>query len=486
MFTVQSHLNTSPCFRSATLLLICGLTTASVPIRAQRRLSSTQSSLGALSASLEQLTSQVSPSVVQVMVSGYGPINSPSNGETGLIIGRQRTVGSGVIISEDGYIATNAHVVAGAQRVQVALRGPVGHDAVGQFLTGESGQTVDAQIVGTARELDFALLKVDAKGLRAMPFADYHKIRQGQLVFAFGSPQGLSNSVTMGVVSAVARQTDQDSPALYIQTDAPINPGNSGGPLVNADGELVGLNTFILSESGGSQGLGFAIPSAVIATAYPMLRKYGHLRRGIIGIEVQANSPDMAAGLHLSKSTGVVVADVEPGSPADIAGVQTQDIVTTVAGAPVGIVPMFALAMSSHAPGETVTLGLLRGTNELSVDVPVIEDDRFDERLAALADPVTNSVAQLGIVGVDITDETAALITGLRISSGVFVAAREQALRDSDNPLTAGDIIHSINGFTVRSLDGLRAILEGFKAKSRVVLQIERERRLRFVSTRIE
>ena len=305
------------------------------------------------------------------MVSGYGPINSPSSGEAGLIIGRQRTVGSGVIISEEGYIATNAHVVSGAQRVQVALHGPVGNDAVGQFLTGETGQTIDARIVGTARELDFALLKVEAKGLRAMPFADYHKIRQGQLVFAFGSPQGLSNSVTMGVVSAVARQTDPDSPALYIQTDAPINPGNSGGPLVNADGELVGLNTFILSESGGSQGLGFAIPSAVIATAYPTLRKYGHLRRGVIGIEVQANSPDMAAGLHLSKTTGVVVADVDPGGPADTAGVQPQDIVTTVDGAPVEIVPMFGLAMSSHAPGETVTLGLLRGTTVLDVHVPV-------------------------------------------------------------------------------------------------------------------
>jgi serine protease Do len=420
------------------------------------------------------------------MVTGYGPISPASSGDTGLIIGRQRTVGSGVVISEEGYIVTNAHVVNGAQRVQVVLHGPVANDAVGQFLTGETGQTVDARIVGTAREPDLALLKVEAKGLRAIPFADYHKIKQGQLVFAFGSPQGLTNSVTMGVVSAVARQTDPDSPALYIQTDAPINPGNSGGPLVNADGELVGLNTFILSESGGSQGLGFAIPSAVIAAAFTPLRKYGHLRRGVIGIEVQANSPDLAAGLHLSKTTGVVVADVDPDSPAETAGVQAQDIVTDVDGAPTQIVPMFGLAMSSHPPGDTVTLGLLRGTNALVVKVPVIEDARFDDRLATLADPVTNSVPQLGIVGVDITDETAALITGLRITSGVLVAAREQALLDTANPLIAGDIIHSVNGFTVRSLDGLRAILDGFKARSRIVLQIERERHLRFVSTRIE
>ena len=137
--------------------------------------------------SREQLTRQVSPSVVQVMVSGYGPINSPSSGEAEAESSDASGLsGPSVIISEEGYIATNAHVVSGAQRVQVALHGPVGNDAVGQFLTGETGQTIEARIVGTARELDFALLKVEAKGLRAMPFADYHKIRQGQLVFAFG------------------------------------------------------------------------------------------------------------------------------------------------------------------------------------------------------------------------------------------------------------------------------------------------------------
>jgi serine protease Do len=469
-----------------TLALLCVVTVWSVPLRAQRTTPPAPSPLRALSASLEQLTSEVSRSVVQVMVTGYGPISPPDNGDTGMIIGRQRTVGSGVIISEDGYIATNAHVVAGAQRVQVVLHGPAASDDVAQFLTGESGHTMDAQIIGTARELDVALLKVEAKGLRAMPFADYHKIRQGELVFAFGTPQGFRNSVTMGIVSAVARQMDQDSPALYIQTDAPINPGNSGGPLVNVDGELVGLNTFILSESGGSQGLGFAIPSAVIAAAYPTLRTYGHLRRGVIGIDVQANSVDLAAGLQLSRASGVIVADVDPGSPAEAAGVQTQDIVTTVDGAPTEIVPMFGLEMSSHAPGDTVTLGLLRGTTAITVKVPVIEEARSDKRLATLADPVKNSVPQLGIVGVEITDATETLVSGLRITSGVLVAAREQTLRAAENPLTTGDVIHSINGFTVRSLDGLRAILEGFKARSRIVLQIERERRLRFVSARIQ
>jgi serine protease Do len=488
MSTLLSRLQ-APLTRAgrATLALACTFAvTSSPPARAQSQSTAARAPLRAFSASLEQLTNDVSPSVVQVMVTGYGQVNSAANGEAGLIIGRQRTEGSGVIISDDGYIATNAHVVSGARRVQVVLHQRVAGGALDQFLTGENGQTMDARIVGTAREIDLALLKVEAKGLRAMPFADYHKIRQGELLFAFGSPQGLTNSVTMGIVSAVARQTDPDSPTLYIQTDAPINPGNSGGPLVNVDGELVGLNTFILTESGGSQGLGFAIPSAVVATAYPDLREFGHLRRGVIGIDVQANSPDLAAGLHLSKTSGVIVSDVMPGGPAETAGVQPQDIVTTVDGISTEIVPMFGLEMSSHNPGDTVTLGLLRGTTALSVKVPVIEASRSAERLATLADPVTNSVPQLGIVGVDVTDETAALLTGLRTPSGVFVAAREQTLQNADNPLTTGDIIHSVNDFAVRSLDGLRAILEGFTARSRVVLQIERDGRFRFVATRLE
>src|SRR5450631_1190360 len=242
-----------------------------------------------LSESVQQLAQRVSMSVVQVLVTGYGSVDDGSKGETGLVIARQRSIGSGAIIDADGYIVTNAHVVAGAQRVQVVLPDPVTDGRAGS-LTAETGRTVDARIVGTAQDIDLALLKVEAPGLRPLPLADYDKVRQGELVFAFGSPVGLRNSVTMGVVSAVLRQPDPDSPTVYIQTDAPINPGNSGGPLVNVDGELVGLNTFVVSESGGSQGLGFAIPSAVVAAAYPTLRTYGHLRRGIVGIEVQANS----------------------------------------------------------------------------------------------------------------------------------------------------------------------------------------------------
>jgi len=152
---------------------------------------------------------------------------------------------------------------------------------------------VEARIVGSDSDLDLALLKVDVKGLRPLPLGDYNKLRQGELVLALGSPEGLQGSATMGVVSAAARQPDSDSPMVYVQSDAPINPGSSGGPLINVDGELVGINTFILTQGGGNEGLGFAIPSAVVAFAYPQLRKYGHVHRGEIGIAVQAITPTL-------------------------------------------------------------------------------------------------------------------------------------------------------------------------------------------------
>jgi len=242
--------------------------------------------LKALSASVQSLSARVSPAVVQVLVTGLVTMDEGDRRQTDLVMGRHRSLGSGVVVDRDGYIVTNAHVVEGAKRVQVVLQTPDGR-----------GRTSDAAIVGTTHELDLALLKIDGHDLPFLPFADYKSVRQGQLVFAFGSPQGLRDTVTMGVVSARERQPDDDTPISYIQTDAPINRGNSGGPLVNADGELVGINTFIVSDSGGSQGLGFALPSSLVAMAIPKLRHYGHLHRGRIGVLLQTMTPALAQGL---------------------------------------------------------------------------------------------------------------------------------------------------------------------------------------------
>src|SRR6266436_633597 len=271
-------------------------------------------SLHSFNNSVRSLVRRVTPSVVQVMVTGYGPVES-SRGNTSIVLGKQQSIGSGVIIDPDGYIVTNSHVVQGARRILVNIPTASKDESPDLSLVSTRGRTYEARVVGSDQKIDLAVLKIDVKGLPAIRLADYNKLRQGEVVFAFGSPEGLQNSVTMGVVSSVARQTDPDSPLVFIQTDAPINPGNSGGPLVNVDGELVGLNTFILTQSGGNEGLGFAIPSATIAFAYPQLRRYGHVHRGETGIAVQAISPSLAAGLKLPGDWGVIVSDVAPGSP---------------------------------------------------------------------------------------------------------------------------------------------------------------------------
>ena len=199
------------------------------------------------SAALEELSLKVSPSVVKVLVTGYGPIGEEGHENAGLI-GRQHAIGSGVIVDPSGYIVTNAHVVEGALAVRVVLAPPAGSRENAASPGPARTRTLKARIAGVDKETDLAVLKVDAEGLPALEIADYRKLRQGQLVLAFGSPEGLEDSMSMGVVSSVMRQPDPDKPRIYIQTDAAVNPGNSGGPLVDLDGNVVGINTFILSE----------------------------------------------------------------------------------------------------------------------------------------------------------------------------------------------------------------------------------------------
>jgi serine protease Do len=468
--------------------LCAGWMLMSAPAFAQNavRQAATPGLLRDFNASVEDLTSRVSLSVVQVLVTSYGPVEDRPRGDAGLVIGRQRSIGSGAIVDADGYIITNAHVVAGARRVQVVLHRDTTAGGPVRSLATAASQTVDARVVGTADDIDLALLKVDVTGLRPLPLADYEAIRQGEIVFAFGSPEGLRNSVTMGVVSSVARQPDPDSPTIYIQTDAPINPGNSGGPLVNVDGELVGLNTLIFTESGGSQGLGFAIPSAVVAAAYPQLQKYGHLHRGLIGLGMQAITPALAEALDLARTSGVMVSDVLPDSAAEEAGLGIKDVIVTVNGRAVESVPMLSLELSRYAAGDAVTLGLLRGGKAASANITVRERPHPIDDLSALADPEKSSIPKLGIIGIDIADETAALLPALRVSSGVFVAARTRVLSGSDVPLIAGDVIHAVGGVTVRSLDGLRVLLDEPKSNSEFVLQIERNGQLQFVTCQID
>ena len=282
-----------PRYRKVLVFLSSGflLVAAPAPTSAQQKPAASQDPLVRMNEAIAALTSQVWPSVVQILVTSYGPREDLNRGDTSTVVGRQRSSGSGFVIDPDGYVVTNAHVVSGAQRVQIVL--PAGN-VDGTLTSALSGKAYElpARIVGITTELDLALLKVDGQKLPALPLATYSQLRQGETVFAFGSPIGLRNTLTHGLVSAVARQVDPDSPLIYVQTDAPINPGNSGGPLVNIRGEVVGVNTFIVSQAGGNDGLGFAIPSATARTVFRQLKQYGQLRRQEIGMSMQTITSD--------------------------------------------------------------------------------------------------------------------------------------------------------------------------------------------------
>src|SRR4051812_7354778 len=346
----------------------------------------TQDPLVRMNLAVDALTRSVWPSVVQIVVSSYGAREEAGRGETGVVVGRQRSVGSGFVIDADGYIMTNAHVVNGAQRVQVILP-PENVD--GTLATALSGKLnfVNARIVGVATELDLALLKVDGQKLAALPLATYTALRQGETVFAFGSPMGLRNSLTHGLISAVARQVDPDSPLIYIQTDAPINPGNSGGPLVNIRGEVVGVNTFILSQSGGNEGLGFAIPSATTRTVFRQLKQYGILRKQELGISWQTITPQMVAGLRLARNYGVIVSDVWPDGPAAAAGMKVGDILLSMDGLPADNLPTVVYNFRLRESSDNVQLKVLRDGKDMTVAVKPVEDRSELDAVSATVDP---------------------------------------------------------------------------------------------------
>ena len=437
-----------------------------------------------LNESVDALIKKVSPSVVQILVTGYGPLEAGEHGNTGVVIGRQRAIGSGFVIDPSGYIITNAHVVSGAQRVQVVLPAANPEGTLEAILSSRTN-IVAARVVGVSREIDLALLKIDNVKLPALPVASYRNIRQGEVVLAFGSPEGLRNSVTLGVISAVARQTDPDSPMVYVQTDAPINPGNSGGPLVNVDGEVVGVNTFILSQSGGNEGLGFAIPSGVVKIAYQQLRKFGHVHHAEIGIGIQTITPVLAAAMNLPRSYGVIVSDVLPDGPAMAAGVRIGDVLLAVDGRMADSIPYVSFRLMSVGAGDKVHLEVLRGQDRLAFDVPVTERSDSMDQITALADPEKNLVRPLGILGIEIDKKVAAMASDLRDPFGIIVAARSNDA-GSAIPLATADVIRTLNGEPMTTLDRLRAALKALPPGAPVVLQIQREERLLYIAFTLE
>jgi serine protease Do len=451
------------------------------PVSTEANSAETPGVLVQLNGALESLAAKVSPAVVQILVTGFGELHEEDRSKTALIV-RQRAVGSGVIVDSNGYIMTNAHVVEGAHRIQVAL--PIPGDSGGQVPVGKR-RIVEARLLGEHTETDLALLKIEETELPTLPLLS-QRPRVGQLVFAIGSPEGLQNSVTMGVISALARQADPSKPLTYLQTDAPINPGNSGGPLVDMNGSVLGINTFILSEGGGSEGLGFAIPARVVDFVYHSLRKYGHVHRVEIGAATQEITPTLAEALKLPQRWGVIVVDVSPNGPAAAAGLQIQDIIVSADDRRIETLPSLSSALYLHRLDEVIKLEILRGNEHKTLFIPAIEKrDHMDELLDAV-NPENSLIPRLGVLAIDMTAELRPQLGSLRIPSGVIVVGRTADLIMPDTGLEAGDIIHQLNTVPVDSVDTLRKALSALKSGDPVALQVERDDGLTYVSFEIE
>ncbi len=433
-----------------------------------------------LSSSLEQLSSRVRHGVVQIFSTSYVAAEENDSGNAALL-SKQRSTGSGVILTADGYIVTNAHVVRAARSIQVRLSATRQESPDGASILAQS-QLLDAKLVGLDRETDLAVIKVEGQQLTHLALGDSDKLRQGEVVMAFGNPLGLEGSVTLGIVSSIARQIKPEDTMVYIQTDAPINPGNSGGPLINAEGQVMGINSFILSQSGGSEGLGFAIPSNIVRNIYEQIRREGHVHRGQIGVSAQTITPKLAKGLSLRRDWGVVVSDVAPDGPAQAAGVQVGDIITRADGKLMESTRSLQLMVYSHRKGDKIKLDLLRDQDTLHVGVPVTESPEDPERFADMVNPQENLVRRLGgILCIPIDKKLAELLPDLRHEYGILVAAGS----NSDGFKT-GDVIYAVNTEPVTTIAALRKKLDEFKDGESPVFQIERDGKLMFVTIELE
>jgi serine protease Do len=439
--------------------------------------------LGKLSHSLETAVAKIAPAVVQIRVTAYGPVSSGATG-AGALIGTQRSTGSGVVLSSDGFVVTNAHVIEGGRRFVVVLPRPAAPGAPGRSVLAPVSLEVPATLVGTDPETDLAVLKVALTDLPFAKLGNSDSLAPGQVVLAFGSPFGLASSVTMGVISAVGRQLRDEDRMIYLQTDTPINPGNSGGPLVSGDGLVVGINTMIYSQSGGSEGIGFAAPGNIVRFVYQQIRSNGRVRRGEIGVFAQTITPPLAGGLRLSREWGVVLGDVYADSPAAKAGLRVGDVILSVNGKPMENGRQFDVTLYQQL-GNSVSLEVGRGLQRLTLKVPVVERHDQADRFRAMVTPDQNLISRLGVLGLELTPELIRLIPGIRDPHGVVVAGISADVEGTSGPLP-GDVIYGINGEPVRTLADLRTAISQVAPGATAVLQVGRQGQLRFLTVTLE
>jgi serine protease Do len=355
-----------------------------------------------------------------------------------------RGVGSGFVLTADGFIMTNAHVVDGADEVLVTLT---------------DKREFKAKIIGADKRTDVAVVKIEATGLPAVKVGDVGKLRVGEWVMAIGSPFGLESTVTAGIVSAKQRDTGEYLP--FIQTDVAINPGNSGGPLINMRGEVVGINSQIYSRSGGFMGISFAIPMDEAVRVSEQLRSSGRVSRGRIGVQIDQVSKEVAESIGLGKASGALVRGVETGSPAEKAGIEAGDIITKFDGKAIDKSSDLPRIVGSTKPGNKSTVTVFRrgATKELSITIAEIEPEKASAKAAAKDEkPKASSAAQ--VFGLAVSELTEAQRKELKIKGGVRIeSATEAAARAG---LREGDVILALANNEVNNVKDFDAILAKF------------------------
>jgi serine protease Do len=382
----------------------------------------------------------------------------------------QRGLGSGVIVSADGYLVTNHHVVDGSSDIRVELT---------------DGRTFSAKVVGSDPPSDLAVLKAEAQGLPVLPLGDSDRVRVGDVVLAVGNPLGVGQTVTMGIISAKGRSTGLSDGSFedFLQTDAPINTGNSGGALVNTSGELVGINSQILSPSGGNIGLGFAIPANMAKSVMDQLVKTGKVRRGMIGVTIQPVTSDVASSLGLSEVRGALVSAVQPGSPAERAGVRRGDVIVSLNGAPVSDSNSLRNQVARMQPGTEVTLMISRDNREQALrvtlgELPADRNRAGDDGPSGGSDP--------GKLGLRVEPLTPALAARLNLpggATGLVVTAVDPGGPAAEAGIRENDVIEEVNRQQVRSVGDLQAAIQRSGPRP-VLLLINRGRASLFVTVR--
>ena len=365
---------------------------------------------------------------------------------------KQQGVGSGFIMSKEGYILTNNHVVEDADQIKVKLAG---------------GKEFDGKIVGRDPKTDLALIKIAGDSdLQPLKLGNSDDLKVGNWVVAVGSPFGLEQTVTAGIVSAKGRVIGSGPYDNFIQTDASINPGNSGGPLINLQGEVVGINTAIIASG---QGIGFAIPINMAKEIAPQLQKRGHVTRGLLGVNIQDVTPELAKSLGLKESKGALVSQVVPGGPADKAGLEQGDVIVNFDGQPVGDSKDLPRIVASTPVGKTVTVKLLRDGKEVERQAKVGEMEEENTSEAAKS-PIHPS---LGVTVQNLTPQIAREL-GLKKSAGVVVTGVEPGSPAAEAMIQVGDVIQAVNRKPVKNVDDFVKIVEKAKGGGSLLLLVQR------------